>query len=46
MLIGSKEFVRQGFELFRDIIQLKRERSPRKIQGLNQVFSLKRLGSG
>ena len=43
-IIGSKEFVRQGFELFRDIIQPKRERRPQKIQGLEQIYSMKRLG--
>jgi hypothetical protein len=42
-IIGSREFVRQGFELFRDIIRPKRERKPHRIQGLDQVYSLKRL---
>jgi hypothetical protein len=42
-IIGSREFVRQGFELFRDIIRPKRERKPHRIQGLEQVYSLKRL---
>jgi REP element-mobilizing transposase RayT len=42
-IIGSKEFVRQGFEHFRDLIQPKRERKPHRIQGLEQVYSLKRL---
>ncbi len=42
-IIGSREFVRQGFELFRDIIQPKRERKPHRIKGLDQVYSLKRL---
>ncbi|MCF8106236.1 MAG: transposase [Desulfohalobiaceae bacterium] len=42
-IIGSREFVRQGFELFRDIIQPKRQRQPHKIQGLDQIYSLKRL---
>ena len=42
-IIGSKEFVRQGFEHFRDLIQPKRERRPHKIQGLEQTYSLKRL---
>jgi len=45
-IIGSKEFVRQDFEHFRDIIQPNRERRPHRIQGLDQIFSLKRLGSG
>jgi hypothetical protein len=43
-IIGSREFVRQGFELFRDIIRPKRERKPHRIQGLEQIYSLKRLG--
>jgi REP element-mobilizing transposase RayT len=43
-IIGSREFVRQGFELFRDIIQPKRERKPHRIQGLEQIYSMKRLG--
>jgi REP element-mobilizing transposase RayT len=42
-IIGSKEFVRQGFEHFRDLIQPKRERRPHKIKGLEKVYSLKRL---
>jgi len=42
-IIGSREFVRQGFELFRDIIQPKRERKPHRIQGLESIYSLKRL---
>jgi hypothetical protein len=40
---AGREFVRQGFELFRDIIRPKRERKPHRIQGLEQVYSLKRL---
>ncbi|MBS3779377.1 MAG: hypothetical protein KGY41_03185 [Desulfovermiculus sp.] len=44
-IIGSKEFVRQGFDLFRDIIQPKRERRPQRIQGLEQISSMKRLGT-
>jgi hypothetical protein len=43
-IIGSREFVRQGFELFQDIIQPKRKRKPHKIKGLEQIYSLKRLG--
>jgi REP element-mobilizing transposase RayT len=43
-IIGSREFVRQGLELFRDIIQPKRERKPQRIQGLEQIYSMKRLG--
>ncbi|MGM0540670.1 MAG: hypothetical protein ACQERT_15890 [Thermodesulfobacteriota bacterium] len=39
----ARDFVRQGFEFFRNIIQPKRQRKPHKIQGLEQVYSLKRL---
>ena len=42
-IIGSREFVRQGFELFRDIIRPKRERKPHRIQGLDSIYSMKRL---
>jgi REP element-mobilizing transposase RayT len=42
-IIGSREFVRQGFEFFRDIIKPKRERKPHRIQGLEQIYSIKRL---
>jgi hypothetical protein len=42
-IIGSRDFVRQGFEHFRDLIQPKRERRPHKIKGLEQIYSLKRL---
>ncbi|MDZ7760131.1 MAG: hypothetical protein U5L00_07745 [Desulfovermiculus sp.] len=31
-----REFIRQGFELFRDIIQPKRERKPNRIQGWSE----------
>jgi hypothetical protein len=44
-IIGSREFVRQGFELFRDIIQPKRERKPYRIKGLEQIYSMKRLSA-
>lgn len=44
-IIGSKEFVRQGFELFRDIIRPKRERKPHRIRGLDQIYSMKRLSA-
>ncbi len=43
-IIGSCEFVRQGFELFRDIIRPKRERKPHRIEGLGSIYSMKRLG--
>lgn len=43
-IIGSKEFVRQGFKLFRGTIRPKRERKPHRIKGLDQIYSLKRLG--
>ena len=42
-IIGSREFVRQGFEHFRDIIKPKHERKPHKIKGLAEMYSLKRL---
>jgi hypothetical protein len=42
-IIGSKEFVRQGFELFRETIQPRRERKPHRIQGLDSIYSMKRL---
>jgi hypothetical protein len=40
---AGREFVRQGFELFRDIIKPKRERKPHRIQGLDSIYSMKRL---
>lgn len=40
---AGREFVRQGFEIFRDAIQPKRERKPHRIKGLEQIYSLKRL---
>ncbi|MDZ7760296.1 MAG: hypothetical protein U5L00_08590 [Desulfovermiculus sp.] len=43
-IIGSKECVSQGFELFRNIIRPKRERRPHRIQGLDSIYFMKRLG--
>jgi len=40
-----RKFVRQGFKLFRDIIQPKRERKPYRIKGLEQINSMKRLSA-
>jgi REP element-mobilizing transposase RayT len=42
-VIGSRAFVREHFERFRDLIQPKRERRPHRIKGLEEVYSLKRL---
>ena len=42
-VIGSRAFVREHFERFRDLIQPKRERRPHRIKGLSEIYSLKRL---
>ncbi len=42
-IIGTKEFVRQNYQLFKGLFQSKREKIPKPIKGLDGVYSLKRL---
>jgi REP element-mobilizing transposase RayT len=45
-IIGSKEFVRQNFLRFKHLFQTKNERLPKRVEGLNSIYSLKRLSEG
>jgi hypothetical protein len=42
-IIGTKEFVSENYQRFKDIFMSKREKIPRVVSGLDGVYSLKRL---
>jgi len=42
-IIGTREFVKKNYQRFKHIFQSKNEKIPKRIQGLNGVYSLKRL---
>jgi len=42
-IIGTKEFVSSNYQRFMDLFMSKRERVPRRVVGLDGVYSLKRL---
>jgi REP element-mobilizing transposase RayT len=42
-IIGSKEFVRDNFLRFKHLFQTKKDRLPKRVIGLDGVYSLKRL---
>jgi REP element-mobilizing transposase RayT len=42
-IIGSKEFVRKNFLRFKHLFQTKNDRVPKRIKGLADIYSLKRL---
>jgi REP element-mobilizing transposase RayT len=44
-IIGTKEFVSENYQRFKDIFMSKREKIPRPVAGLDGVYSLKRLNS-
>ncbi len=44
-IIGSKEFVSINYQRFKDVFMSKREKIPRRVAGLEGVYSLKRLTS-
>jgi putative transposase len=45
-IIGSKEFVRENFLRFKHLFQTKNNRLPRRVKGLGEMYSLKRLSGG
>ena len=45
-IIGSKEFVSENYQRFKDVFMSKREKIPRRVVGLDGVYSLKRLVGG
>jgi len=42
-IIGSKEFVSINYQRFKDVFMSKREKIPKRVVGLDGVYSLKRL---
>ena len=42
-IIGSKEFVSENYQRFKDVFMSKREKIPKRVVGLDGVYSLKRL---
>ena len=42
-IIGSKEFVAEHYQRFKDLFMSKQEKKPKSIKGLHGIFSLKRL---
>ena len=42
-IIGTKEFVSENYQRFKDLFMSKREKNPRRVAGLDGVYSLKRL---
>lgn len=42
-IIGSKEFVFINYQRFKGVFMSKREKIPRRVVGLDGIFSLKRL---
>ncbi len=45
-IIGSKEFVRENFLRFKHLFQAKNDRLPNRVNGLDGIYSLKRLSEG
>ena len=42
-IIGTKEFVSENYQRFKDLFMSKREKIPKLVSGLDGVYSLKRL---
>jgi hypothetical protein len=42
-VIGSKDFVSENYQRFKDLFMSKREKIPKRVAGLDGVYSLKRL---
>ena len=42
-IIGTKEFVSENYQRFKDLFMSKREKIPKRVAGLDGVYSLKRL---
>ena len=45
-IIGTKEFVSSNYQRFKDLFMSKREKIPKRVVGLDGVYSLKRLMEG
>ena len=44
-VIGSREFVLESFQRFRTALNISKDRQPKRIAGLEGMYSLKRLGA-
>jgi len=44
-VIGSREFVLESFHRFRKVLNINKDRQPKRITGLDNMYSLKRLGA-
>ncbi len=44
-VIGSREFVLESFQHFRKALNISKDRQPKRITGLEGMYSLKRLGA-
>ncbi len=42
-IIGSREFVLKNFKRFKKLLKINNDRKPKKIAGLNGLYSMKRL---
>ena len=42
-IIGSREFVRENFQRFKGLVQPKKDKLPKRVSGLEGIYSLKRL---
>ncbi len=42
-IIGSKAFVSHAYNIFKDYFECRHDKQPRPIQGLDGIYSLKRL---
>jgi putative transposase len=42
-IIGSKEFVSENYQRFKNLFSSKHEKKPKAIKGLDGIYSLKRL---
>ncbi len=43
-IIGSRKFVIEHFEKFKDYLKIKNDRKPKLIKGLDGIYSMRRLG--
>jgi hypothetical protein len=42
-IIGTKEFVSSNYHRFKDLFMSKRDKIPKRVAGLDGIYSLKRL---
>ena len=42
-IMGSKNFVRRNFQRFKGLFQTENDRVPKKVSGLEGIYSMKRL---